>query len=306
LTAESASRGAFSLVERITALEPGRRARGSCELPAGPAAGCLAAEAIGQLGAWVAIEHSGFKSRPIPALIAEVEMPSGLASRRRLDLEVEIEPADRGGQDFVVTNGRAVAGGLPVVELRDCLSLVLPLVRFDDPERVRDGFARLRGDGSTAGAPTCGGATAYPAPASPGLELCPRVHAIEEGPPPRLRAELRLPPTSAVFDDHFPRSPVLPASLLLDQLARLAVRLGGRAAHQTASPATNGTDPRSTRAARIHSVKLRAFVPPGARLELDVSTQASSGSTRVVEARAMLAGRVVTSATIELEPGDAA
>jgi hypothetical protein len=64
---------AFSFVDRITALEPGLRARGTFAIPphidAFPS--CLMAEAVGQLAAWVAMAHIRFRGRPVAALALE-------------------------------------------------------------------------------------------------------------------------------------------------------------------------------------------------------------------------------------------
>src|SRR5262249_46553193 len=193
------TRGAFSLVERITALEPGRHATGACVLPAAlGASSCLVAEAIGQLCAWVAIAHSGFRERPIPALIECVEVPSGFSAGEALELEVAVERMDRGPRGAILMNGRAVARGRHVLELSDCLSPLFALDEFDDPERVRSGFALL-----------CEPCVATPTRAfdwgaaadDPMLDLEPRLVAVEGDPPARLRAELLLPTRSVLFAD---------------------------------------------------------------------------------------------------------
>jgi 3-hydroxymyristoyl/3-hydroxydecanoyl-(acyl carrier protein) dehydratase len=255
------------------------------------ASSCLVAEAIGQLGAWVAVAHSEFRERPIPALIGRVEVPSALTQGDKLELEVAVEWVDRGPRGAILMNGRAVARGRRVLELSDCLSPLFALDEFDDPERVRSGFALL-----------CEPCVATPrafdwatAAADPMLDLAPQLVAVEGGPPARLRAEILLPTRSVLFDDHFPRKPVLPASLLLDRLARLAVSLAG--------PAQGADVPR---AACLGSVKLRAFVAPGARLELVVSARPGGLAPRLFDTRATLAGRPVASAAIEVEPGGVA
>jgi hypothetical protein len=65
---------AFSFVDRITALEPGTRARGRFAVPAGlpEFSTCLVAEAVGQLAAWVAMAQAEFRRRPVAALSGEM------------------------------------------------------------------------------------------------------------------------------------------------------------------------------------------------------------------------------------------
>ena len=58
---------AYSFVDRIEAFEPGRGARATFAIPGGlarfPAA--FVAEAVGQLAAWVSMEHIDFRGRPV-------------------------------------------------------------------------------------------------------------------------------------------------------------------------------------------------------------------------------------------------
>src|SRR4030095_10715226 len=65
---------AFSFVDRITGLEPGRAIRGRYSIPAGLAnfPMALVGEAVGQLAAWAAMAALEFKCRPVAGLAAEV------------------------------------------------------------------------------------------------------------------------------------------------------------------------------------------------------------------------------------------
>src|SRR3990172_8254334 len=87
---------AFSFVDRITELEAGTRAKGQFAVPDGlpyfPA--CLVAEAVGQLAAWVAMHHAGFRRRPVAGLAGETRFLGEVTPGQCLDLEVEIESCD--------------------------------------------------------------------------------------------------------------------------------------------------------------------------------------------------------------------
>jgi len=87
---------AFSFLDRITALEAGRRARGRFAIPAGlPAFSiCLVAEAVGQLAAWAAMAQAEFRRRPVAALSGETRIVGAAAPGDILDLGVEIESCD--------------------------------------------------------------------------------------------------------------------------------------------------------------------------------------------------------------------
>src|SRR5271169_4264701 len=81
---------AFSFVDRVTALDPGKSACGVFAIPAGirefPRA--LVAEAVGQLAAWGAMSHIEFRGRPVAALAAETRFFDEPRPGQTLELEV--------------------------------------------------------------------------------------------------------------------------------------------------------------------------------------------------------------------------
>ena len=92
---------------------------------------CLMAEAVGQLAAWVAMAHIGFRGRPVAALARETRFLRGARARDSvLDLAVEIESCD---DEAVAYRRRADIDGERAIELTDCLGPMLPLAEFDDP-----------------------------------------------------------------------------------------------------------------------------------------------------------------------------
>src|SRR5262245_48557842 len=97
---------AFSFVDRITEYEPGRRARGRYFVPPEIRAfpSCLVAEAVGQLAAWVAMVHIGFRGRPVAALANETRFHADVRPGNTLELAVDIEHCD---EHAVAYAGRA-------------------------------------------------------------------------------------------------------------------------------------------------------------------------------------------------------
>ena len=87
---------AFSFVDRIVEFEPGKRAVGRYDVPAGIAAfpSCLVAEAVGQLAAWVSMEHIAFRGRPVAALATETRFRGDVAPGDTLDLSVDLGQVD--------------------------------------------------------------------------------------------------------------------------------------------------------------------------------------------------------------------
>src|SRR5262245_6296958 len=87
---------AFSFVDRITALEPGRRVRGHYTIPARLAAfpPALVAEAVGQLAAWAAMAALEFKCRPVAGLAAAVNFISSVRPGQQIELMASLDTLD--------------------------------------------------------------------------------------------------------------------------------------------------------------------------------------------------------------------
>jgi 3-hydroxyacyl-[acyl-carrier-protein] dehydratase len=266
---------AFSFVDRITALEDGRRARGRFVIPAGlPAfSTCLVAEAVGQLAAWVAMAQAGFQRRPVAALSGETRIVSEAAPGEILDLGVEIESCDA---DAVAYGGWGRVADRPVLELCRCVGPMLPMQDFDAPEAVRGDFETLCGAGARP--------SRFPGVTAPDLSL------IDGIPGQRLRAVMHVPVSAPFFGDHFPRRPVFPGTLLLDAQIRLALRL----AEETLSPGQRLWP------ARVADVKMRSFILPGDAVEIDILMHAATDEAAELTLAAMVDGKRVATGRIEI------
>lgn len=261
---------AFSFVDRITAFEPGLRARGTFAVPDGIAAfpSCLVAEAVGQLAAWVAMEKIAFRGRPVAALANETTFHGEVRPGDTLDLAVEIEHCD---DDAVAYAGWASVGGRRVIELKDCLGPMLPVADFDAPEALAERLVLLRGPGAVPGR-------------FHGV-VAPQVQADAAMPGDAVSATLTVPTEAPFFGDHFPRRPVFPATLLLDAQIGLAMQL-----------AAPGAKP-----ARMTHVKMRAFIAPGQVLKLE----ARRSDAQRIRLSAETDGKTVATARLELTPTEA-
>jgi 3-hydroxymyristoyl/3-hydroxydecanoyl-(acyl carrier protein) dehydratase len=268
---------AFSFVDRITALEPGRRARGRFAVPAGLSefSTCLVAEAVGQLAAWVAMAQAEFRRRPVAALSGETRIVGEAAPGGILDLGVEIESCD---SDAVAFGGWARLADTPVLELRRCVGPMLPLEDFDAPEAVRGDFETLCGPGARPGR--------FRGIAEADLALIDRV------PGRRLRAIISVPESAPFFADHFPRRPVFPATLLLAAQIRLALRL----ATETLPPGAR------LRLARMADVKMRSFILPGQAVEIETAMWSAVDGVAELTLAAMVDGKRVATGRVEIVP----
>ena len=252
---------AFTFVDRIMRLVPGVSARGTFHIPAGIAAfpSSLLAEATGQLAAWVAVDKLGFRLRPVAGIAHETVYNGTVKPGDTLETEIRIDSCE---DDAVAYQGWARIGGETVLELHDCVGPMLPLTDFDDPDAMRGFFATLCGEG----APRDRFEGVTPVPLESGEREAGRFAS----------ARITVPEHAAFFDDHFPRRPVFPGTLLLDRMTTLASAVVAEAA---------GCD--RVRVSRVTDVKLRAFTEPGAKLELraTVAEVAQDNGVAVLEAR---------------------
>lgn len=271
---------AFSFIDRITGFTPGVRARAqftvpASDLPAFPS--CLVAEAVGQLAAWVAMAQVGFRGRPVAALANETRFHGDVVPGAMLELAVEIDSCDG---ETVAYAGRATSGDTLVLELLDCLGLMLPVAEFDSPEALAARFDLLRGPGAPPGR-----FHGIPIP-----DIAPGAGVYGES----LAAVLHVPAVAPFFADHFPRRPVFPATLLLDTQIRLALQLAEQAPDLPA-----GTKPALV---RMTHVKMRSFIPPGEVLALDAQRVPTSGVAGQIMLKARANGRIVSTARLEHAP----
>jgi len=268
---------AFSFVDRITEYEPGQRAHGGFKVPAAIAAfpSCLVAEAVGQLAAWVAMAHVGFRARPVAALALETRFVRDVTPGSALELAVTLDSCDDAA---VAYSGHARVDGASVIELHDCLGPMLDIEQFDSKAVLRERFALLCGAGAEPGR-------------FQGV-MTPNLMVTTELPGQSAHATLLVPTDAPFFADHFPRRPVYPATLLLERQIELALRLAGGANDWHAGEAIAPV--------RMTNVKMRAFIEPGQRLELGADMAAPIGETAKIALSARTGERQVATARVEI------
>lgn len=269
---------AFLFVDRITELDSGKHAVGEYHMPEGllrlPA--WLVAEAIGQLASWVAIERSDFRARPVAALAGEVHATYAEVSGRSAKLRVDLDRCD--GQT-IVYRGWADVSGTRVGELKRCAGAMLSMEEFDDPDRERERYRRLRGEGL---------------PGGDFVGELPPLEFLEESRVPgrKLLARLDVPRDAPFFSDHFPRKPVFPATLLIDAEVRVALELARQVVDAPARPLL--------RLARVRNVKVRAFTEPGQILQLRADLRSSSSASAEVDVSAWSGERRVATSRVDV------
>lgn len=275
---ESADRfAAYSFVDRIDALTPGTAAHGTFAVPPQLPrfSSCLVAEAVGQLAAWVAMDHIGYRGRPVAGIATETQFMTEAHPGATLDLSVTIDQCD---DEAVAYSGTASSNGRPLIALVDCLGPMLPVGEFDDPAVLRERFALLRDAGA--------------APARFRGVTLPPVQHVERSAGASLRAKLAVPGDAPFFHDHFPRKPVFPATLLLDVLIGEALAV-----------ARDATWARAARVAphKVTHVKMRSFIVPGQALDLAVDVQPPVDGIARATLQAATDGRVVGGARLQMQ-----
>ena len=129
---------------------PGKSARGVFHVPAAVRAfpACLVAEAVGQLAAWVSMEHIDYRGRPVAALAGETRFLGDVAPGDTLQLAVDIDDVD---DDAVSYRGWADVDGERVIELNDCLGPMLPVDGFRRAGRAARALCAAARRGRDAG-----------------------------------------------------------------------------------------------------------------------------------------------------------
>jgi 3-hydroxymyristoyl/3-hydroxydecanoyl-(acyl carrier protein) dehydratase len=268
---------AYSFVDRIDAFEPGRAAHATFAVPPHLTRfpPCLVAEAVGQLAAWVSMEHIGYRGRPVAALANETRFLGDAHPGASLELSVTVDQCD---DEAVAYSGEAHSQGRPLIELVDCLGPMLPVDEFDDAHALRERFALLRGAGA--------------APARFRGVTPPPVSIVEQVPGQSLRARLDVPHAAPFFNDHFPRRPVFPATLLLDTQIAQALALA-----RDADWAGDGV----VTPTKVTHVKMRTFIAPGQAVDLVIDIKTPVEGMARATMQAAIDGRTVASARLEMQ-----
>jgi 3-hydroxymyristoyl/3-hydroxydecanoyl-(acyl carrier protein) dehydratase len=271
---------AFSFVDRITSVSQGRQIRGRFAVPSTlsefPLS--LVGEAVGQLAAWAAMAEVNFTLRPVAGLAGSVELIGESRPGQVLELTADLESVDA---ESVAYGGTAHADGQLILRLQDCLGPMVPLADFDDPQALRARFDTLCQAGATPGG-------------FPGL---PRLSFERTGGEPGqwISAAFQVPSDTSLFGDHFPRRHVFPGSLLMHLNLQLASALASEF-----SPAVGGQWVPGT----ILNMKLRSFIPPGAKLELRAKLKHHSPDSASLSLETRAANEIIATAGLALKVGE--
>ncbi len=206
-------------------------------------------EAIGQLAAWVAMRDSDFSKRPVGATVGSLDFTGYRRPQGVLDLDATIERTDRRA---ILYGGQVSCAGERVAVMRRCIGPLLPMEAFEDADRARARFAALMG----------------PHPVALWSEDSAVPQAWVSDPQCRadgsVVAEFRVAEGDPLFDDHFPRQPVVPATLLIEAMCRVGAT--AIAMHlERGEPLLFD---------QVRQVKVRQFTKPGQLLRIEAAAAA--------------------------------
>lgn len=268
----------FLYVDRIRQIEPGRRLSGELDVAPGVAVpGWLIAEAVGQLAGWAAMASTDFRARPVASRAGEVRVALDGEEGALLACNVEI---DRCEVSRVVYRGWADLDGRRVGNLERCVGPMLAMEMFDDPLAVGQYYDRL-----------CGGGVGRRLEAESLPDELPVV-PVGGVRGESLLARLQVPRSAPFFADHFPRWPVLPATLLLDVQARVALRFATEVLRCDAG--------KGLRLLRVRDVKMRSFTVPGQTLDILARLRSCAGDSALVGVLAESEGKRVATVNVEV------
>ena len=266
---------AFSFVDRIHSDEVGQRIKGSYHLPEEidefPLS--LVSESIGQCAAMSSMKAVDFKFRPVAGIAGAVDFSGGVKPGDTLELEANLVRAD---EEAVGYSGVARVNGDEVVRLHDCLGPMVPMEDFDDPAAVSARYDLLRGEGAEAGVFPGVPSFAYEAGELVAGESATGTFQIPEG--------------AAFFQDHFPRNPVFPGTLLMNLKLQFV---------QSLVDTLEGSS--LWKAVGMEKVKLRAFMPPGESLSLSAGVQEIGGDKATILVQSRRGKRINSSARVLLQ-----
>jgi len=269
----------FHFVDRILELDPGRHGLGVKHVTPGDtfvrptAAGvpallpCIIGEALGQLGAWSVMAAKDFSVRPVAGVVGEVVIAGEATVGDSILLDTTIDSVT---DDAVFYHAVASVDGTEVLRLEDTLGPLLPMEQFNHPDELRERFARIHRPGVPPEAPKPAGDPAVPFDLSFGEIL-----SLESG--KEATAVWQVSGREAFFDDHFPRKPVLPLSLLLESLLQLGQKLledGGARYFPTGA----------------RKVKMSRFVEPGSALVAKIRVAKRTPGTAILKFRCEVEG----------------
>jgi 3-hydroxymyristoyl/3-hydroxydecanoyl-(acyl carrier protein) dehydratase len=246
----------FNFIDKITTFESQKLAKGikiisSSEKPyfanENKLYPMMLIEAIGQLNAWITMEMNNFQVRPIAILYGELNLYDTAELGDQLIIETELKRFDEGTSLF---DGRVMLNDKILVEVIDAAGSFLDIENFAFPDVYQTMFENLKMASSVK-------TLAKPIEQMDRLFDYDHVEQIEDN---KIIATKHISGSYGFFKDHFPKKPILPISILLQnnvELGKLMLEKKGLAVNKI-------------KHIQLNNIKMRDFISPGSLLTTSI------------------------------------
>ncbi len=280
----------FLFVDRITSLEPGNKTEGikhvtaddyylvsdktnrRCFVPA------LVGETVGQLAAWNVMVSCDFTKRPVAGIADKARLHRPVYVGETLLLSSTLKKLDDTMVQYVA---EAHVGDEIVFEL-SALGPLLPMDDFIEQEVIRAQFDALHQPFELPEALSL----SEPLPglqsnSESNISVDPRVLSlvhfdkiVAHQPGEMIRAEKHITKAAPYFQDHFPKKPVMPMTILLECIMNLGRQFTAEA----------GFD-KPYHVQEMRRIKMNDFVVPGDILTTDLNIKSHKDGILVFKCR---------------------
>ncbi len=291
----------FFFVDRILEMDPGKHSVGVMHITAtnpflvvsptdGPVIlSSVIGEALGQLGAWNVLQQNDFSLWPIAGIIGESRTLSCPKIGDTVILDTTIESCS---DENVVYQSKAMVDGEVVLTQTDAVGPMIPVEELMDPEHARSIFNKINRPGSMDEYPIYDNRRPF---VPEGFHHTRTIFYdnILQWDLANLEAEAQknVTVTSPYFDEHFPRMPVMPLSLVMEGQALLA--------RQFLSELLGEEEFEKYYLSRVYNVKISGFVQPGDSLVTKFKLKRGENDSYIFRYRSEVNGKKICTAFSE-------
>lgn len=268
----------FLFVDRLLEVVPGKRAVGVKNVAMSEPGlveltpGCPllplahAAESIAHCISWLVIVSMDFRVKPVAVTTGKMSFDGWARPGDQLRIEVDILSMN---EEDALCSGRALVDGRVIATLENGICAYVPLEALEDEALVRARYRFLCGEEPDADAVWSADGLEERWPFVAGqlwpYPLVDRVVAWEPG--TRLVAVKAVTRIESILDDHFPKRPVMPGTIMAEALSQVGQCLLERGRPESPDP------PRRATLREVTSIKFRRFLQPGDLLRMEAKVR---------------------------------
>lgn len=299
----------FLFVDRILALDPGRYVSGIKHITLSDAylyrgrtgkpalLPSIIGEALGQLGAWNAMQSCGFTRRPVAGVANQINIYDDAYVGQSLFLETFIDACDEQAVEY---HSIARIGDRVIFTIEHALGPMLPMQDFIDPVVVKSQFQMINRPGPV---PTTSNdinsiSNSHDVCSISEKSMAKRIsnyvgfdHILSWQKATRVVAEKKISLAAPYFADHFPRKPVLPLTVLMS--AKLEV------ACQFIADIVGEENKNLFFPTQLRKIKMNEFVLPGSVVTTELQLREMNSEQIIIGFRSEVEGKRVCVAEAE-------